>query len=117
MVLDAGTVGGVDAAAVEDALIDPEQVPWPTVDGRLNCFARLTLAEMTEAAEAAVAPPPETEGDADLGVDNVLFSCATHRWGDLLVIPYAGADSRIFGATLPFAALVEALEARATAGA
>ena len=65
MVLDAGTVGGVDAAAVEDALIDPEQVPWPTVDGRLNCFARLTLAEMTEAAEAAVAPPPETEGDAD----------------------------------------------------
>ena len=65
MVLDAGTVGGVDAAAVEAALIDPEQVPWPTVDGRLNCFARLTLAEMTEAAEAAVAPPPETEGDAD----------------------------------------------------
>ena len=55
----------------------------------------------------------ETEGDDDLGVDNVLFACANHRWGDRLVIPYAGADSRIFGATLPFDALVAALEAGA----
>ena len=52
----------------------------------------------------------ETEGDDDLGVDNVLFSCANHRWGDRLVVPYAGADSRIFGATLPFDALLAALE-------
>lgn len=52
----------------------------------------------------------ETEGDDDLGVDNVLFACANHRWGDQLVIPYAGADSRIFGATLPFDELLAALE-------
>ena len=52
----------------------------------------------------------EREGDDDLGVDNVLFSCANHRWQDDLVVPYAGADSRIFGATFPFADLVAALE-------
>ncbi len=52
----------------------------------------------------------EREGDDDLGVDNVLFSCANHRWNDLLVVPYAGADSRIFGATFPFDALVTALD-------
>ena len=65
MVLDAGTQAGVDANAVEAALIDPDTVPWPVVDGRLNCFGQLTLAEMTEAAEAAVAPPPETEAEAE----------------------------------------------------
>jgi predicted GH43/DUF377 family glycosyl hydrolase len=55
----------------------------------------------------------ETEGDDDLGVDNVLFACANHQWDGQLVIPYAGADSRIFGATLPFQALVDALEEKA----
>lgn len=55
----------------------------------------------------------ETEGDAALGVDNVLFSCANHVWDERLVVPYAGADSRIFAATLPFDALVQALEAAA----
>ena len=55
----------------------------------------------------------EVEGDDDLGVDNVLFSCANYRWGDRLVVPYAGADSRIFGATLPFDALLAALEENA----
>ena len=59
----------------------------------------------------------ETEGDDDLGVDNVLFSCANHRWRGDLVVPYAGADSRIFGARLDFAALLGALEARAAADA
>ena len=52
----------------------------------------------------------ETEGDAELGVDNVVFSCANYRWRDGLVVPYAGADSRIFGAALPFDGLVAALE-------
>ena len=52
----------------------------------------------------------EREGDDDLGVDNVLFSCANHRWEGELVVPYAGADSRIFGATFPFDDLVAALE-------
>ena len=55
----------------------------------------------------------ETEGDASLGVDNVLFSCANYRWRGNLVIPYAGADSRIFGASLVFADLLAALEQRA----
>ena len=55
----------------------------------------------------------ETEGDDDLGVDNVLFSCANHRWEGDLVIPYAGADSRIFGARIDFSDLLGALEARA----
>ncbi|MEO0559684.1 MAG: glycosidase [Bacteroidota bacterium] len=51
----------------------------------------------------------ETVGDDALGVDNVLFSCANYVWCDRLVIPYAGADSHIFGATISFAALVHAL--------
>ncbi len=55
----------------------------------------------------------ETEGDDALGVDNVVFSCANYRWGDRLVVPYAGADSRIFGASLPFDGLVQALRAEA----
>ncbi|MFN3597342.1 MAG: glycosidase [Rubricoccaceae bacterium] len=55
----------------------------------------------------------EQEGDADLGVDNVLFTCANHRWQGDVVIPYAGADSRIFAAAVSEAALVAALEARA----
>jgi predicted GH43/DUF377 family glycosyl hydrolase len=52
----------------------------------------------------------ERLGDPDLGVDNVLFTCANFRWGDLLVVPYAGADSRIFGATVPFGPLLASLE-------
>ena len=52
----------------------------------------------------------EVEGDDDLGVDNVLFSCANHVWQGDLVVPYAGADSRIFGAALPYADLLAALE-------
>ncbi len=54
----------------------------------------------------------ETEGDDELGVDNVVFSCANHVWQGHLVIPYAGADSRIFGASLPLDELVAALDAR-----
>lgn len=52
----------------------------------------------------------EQVGDDELGVDNVLFVCGGYRWRDRLVLPYAAADSRIFGATLPFDALVRALE-------
>jgi predicted GH43/DUF377 family glycosyl hydrolase len=52
----------------------------------------------------------EMEGDDELGVDNVVFSCANHVWQGDLVIPYAGADSRIFGASVPLAELVDALE-------
>lgn len=52
----------------------------------------------------------EQVGDPDLGVDNVLFTCASYRWKDDLIIPYAGADSRIFGATVRFDDLLSALE-------
>ncbi len=53
--------------------------------------------------------PDEQVGAPDLGVDNVLFTCANYRWGDDLVIPYAAADSRIFGAAVPVDALLQAL--------
>lgn len=57
----------------------------------------------------------ETQGDALLGVDNVLFTCAAYRWqhagGDDLILPYAASDSRIFGARIGWGALVEALGA------
>ena len=52
----------------------------------------------------------EQRGDPRLGVDNVLFTCANYRLGEQLIVPYAGADSRIFGATVPFDRLVAALE-------
>ena len=52
----------------------------------------------------------EKQGDAALGVDNVVFSCANYRWKDDLIVPYAGADSRIFAARVNFDVLVETLE-------
>nr|BCX00658.1 MAG: glycosidase [Bacteroidota bacterium] len=55
----------------------------------------------------------EQVGDPELGVDNVVFSCANYVWRGQLIIPYAGADSRIFAASVPLEALVHALEARA----
>ncbi len=54
--------------------------------------------------------PNEQVGDPDLGVDNVIFSCANFVWDDRLIIPYAGADSRICGASIMKAELVSALE-------
>jgi predicted GH43/DUF377 family glycosyl hydrolase len=57
----------------------------------------------------------EVEGDPDLGVGNVLFSCANYRWEGDLIVPYAGADSRIFGASLVFDDLLGALEQEASA--
>lgn len=51
----------------------------------------------------------EQKGDEKLGVDNVLFTCANYQWRDDLILPYAGADSRIFGAKINFNALVDQL--------
>ena len=51
----------------------------------------------------------ERVGDVGLGVDNVVFSCANYVVGDELIVPYAGADSRIFGASLSLPSLVSAL--------
>ncbi len=56
----------------------------------------------------------EQVGDRALGVDNVLFTCANYRDGPNLMVPYAGADSRIFGATVPLDSLVTALSPEAT---
>ena len=55
----------------------------------------------------------ERVGDPDLGVDDVVFSCAGYVVDGDLVVPYAGADSRVFGARLPLAPLVERLRQRA----
>lgn len=88
-------------------------------DGRrlYNLSAMLVEPAAEAPVRARVEPILLPEGDLEkvgdplLGVDNVVFSCANYRWGDRLVVPYAGADSRIFGASLPFDALVAALEA------
>jgi predicted GH43/DUF377 family glycosyl hydrolase len=55
----------------------------------------------------------ETSGDARLGVDNVVFACAGYRLGGRIVVPYAGADSRIFGAAFDESDLMTALRASA----
>lgn len=52
----------------------------------------------------------EQKGDASLGVDNVLFTCANYLYGDDVIIPYAGADSRIFGARINLKQLLDELE-------
>ncbi|MEX2604210.1 MAG: hypothetical protein WD361_08395 [Gracilimonas sp.] len=52
----------------------------------------------------------EQQGDKNLGVDNVLFTCANYVWYEDLIIPYAGADSRIFGAKVNLEELVNELE-------
>lgn len=51
----------------------------------------------------------EVKGDENLGVDNVLFICANYELGDDLILPYAGADSRIFGARINKQALIDEL--------
>lgn len=63
-------------------------------------------------AEPVLVPQGDAErcGDPGLGVDDVVFSCASYRVGEHLVVPYAGADSRIFGARLVLADLVARLE-------
>lgn len=55
----------------------------------------------------------ERVGDAELGVDNVLFTCANYVFDGAVIIPYAGSDSRIFGAKISLTDLVEALEEQA----
>ena len=48
---------------------------------------------------------PETEfetiGDAELGVNNVLFVCGSYFYDGYLYFPYAGADSVILGGRVP----------------
>ena len=44
--------------------------------------------------------PAETIGDAELGVNNVVFICAAYFHDGDLFIPYAGADSVVLGAKI-----------------
>ncbi|GMQ81899.1 MAG: glycosidase [Rhodothermia bacterium] len=91
-----------------------------TFDGAREYDLAAALVDLTEEPvvrgriEPLMRPVHSTEqvGDPDLGVDNVLFSCANYRWGEQLIIPYAGADSRICGATVSIARLVSELESR-----
>lgn len=88
-------------------------------DGRrlYNLSAMLVEPAAEPAVIARVEPILLPEGDAervgdpDLGVDNVVFSCANYVVGRHLVIPYAGADSRIFGARVVLDDLVSHLDA------
>ncbi len=41
--------------------------------------------------------PAETTGDADLGVNNVVFVCGAYAYHGDIYFPYAGADSVILG--------------------
>ncbi len=70
-------------------------------------------------AEPVLVPEGDAErrGDAALGVDNVVFACANYIDGEYLVVPYAGADSRIFGARFVLADLVAHLESVAVGSA
>jgi len=47
--------------------------------------------------------PAETLGDADLGVNNVVFACGCYYFNNDLYLPYAGADSVVCGAMIPAA--------------
>jgi len=40
---------------------------------------------------------PETNGEADLGVNNVVFICGAYLHDGDLYFPYAGADSVVLG--------------------
>jgi predicted GH43/DUF377 family glycosyl hydrolase len=44
--------------------------------------------------------PAETTGDAELGVNNVVFVCGAYWWEDDLYFPYAGADSCVLAARI-----------------
>ncbi len=47
------------------------------------------------------AAPAETKGDAELGVNNVLFVCGAYLHSGELLFPYAGADSVVLGGRIP----------------
>jgi predicted GH43/DUF377 family glycosyl hydrolase len=51
----------------------------------------------------------ETNGDADLGVNNVVFVCGAYFWSGDLYFPYAGADSCVLAAQIPKGELDEFL--------
>ena len=90
-----------------------------TSDGRreYDLAAALLDFRRTDPVRVRIEPmmrptdPLEQHGNEELGVDNVLFTCANYVHRERLYIPYAGADSRIFGAAIEMDELVGALEA------
>jgi len=74
-------------------------------------FSKPGICNVKKRIEPLMRPTGDHEktGDSQLGVDNVLFVCANYLLGDTLVLPYAGADSRIFGAQIDFNKLLSAL--------
>ncbi len=58
------------------------------------------------------ATPSETRGDAELGVNNVLFVCGAFFHNDGLLFPYAGADSVVLGGKIPKSELEHYLSKR-----
>jgi len=53
--------------------------------------------------------PAETNGDADLGVNNVLFLCGAYFYKGDVYFPYAGADSVVLGGKISASALKDYL--------
>jgi beta-1,2-mannobiose phosphorylase / 1,2-beta-oligomannan phosphorylase len=51
------------------------------------------------------ATPAETTGDAELGVNNVVFVCGAYFFDGDLYFPYAGADSVVLAGRIPGAEL------------
>jgi predicted GH43/DUF377 family glycosyl hydrolase len=52
----------------------------------------------------------EKVGEPEVGVDDVVYSCANYVWNHDVVFPYAGADSRIFVGSVRLDSLLGALE-------
>ena len=74
---------------------------------RIRFDASLKL-HVGERIEPLIRPAEnERTGHSELGVDNVVFTCANYVWDGYVYIPYAGADSRIFGARIPLSALLD----------
>lgn len=74
---------------------------------RIRFDASLKL-HVGERIEPLIRPADnERTGHSELGVDNVVFTCANYVWDGYVYIPYAGADSRIFGARIPLSALLD----------
>ena len=113
--------GGPPVALGDDRFLMIYHQGHYTHDGRREYDLAAALLDFrhTDPVQARIEPlmrpsgPLEQAGDVQLGVDNVLFTCANYRLGNRLIIPYAGADSRIFGASIDLHDLVRALEHRA----
>ena len=77
-------------------------------DGQREYDLGLAIADPTSRefivhrAEPLLRPTsgPETQGDADLGVNNVVFVCGAYFYRGNLYFPYNGSDSVVLGARI-----------------